>query len=213
VNQKFTDLTSAYNEDLRLALGYIDLALSQREPKFITDENGSTRAVAYRVLFEEETTFQPVDSRPSDIVAANAHAAARELYERGKSLAEVLKQLRSLQPDEQRPKLWALLPHYQPIIPGLLEQFGISLQVELAHAQTWVGTNVNDVPAEASLSVNERMILLLQKTPDAIKWSARQFADHFGVSKGTIGRTKAWLSVMSTRETEMQDRMDRQRNK
>ncbi len=61
----------------------------------------------------------------------------------------------------------------------------------------------------AQTTANARMIDTLSKTPESKEWSAQQFADHLGLSKGTVGGTPAWKSLMAARAGEKADRIAR----
>jgi hypothetical protein len=62
------------------------------------------------------------------------------------------------------------------------------------------------------LTVNEKMIVLIQKNPDARDYSANQWANALDVAKSTIHETKTWKSLMDVRRSEGASRQSRQSN-
>jgi hypothetical protein len=63
--------------------------------------------------------------------------------------------------------------------------------------------------------INERMLARLQKEPESMLWSARQWADALGCSKSTIAETTTWkntLQAIKAKErTEREMRQERHR--
>lgn len=55
-------------------------------------------------------------------------------------------------------------------------------------------------------TVDSRMRETLQARPEAVSWSAEQWATHLKCSKGTIGATEAWETIMKAREMAKLDR-------
>ncbi len=62
------------------------------------------------------------------------------------------------------------------------------------------------------LTVNEKMIVLIQKNPEAQNYSASQWANALDVAKSTIHGTKTWKNLMDVRRSEGASRQSRQSN-
>ncbi|TWT75503.1 hypothetical protein Pla123a_30120 [Posidoniimonas polymericola] len=62
-------------------------------------------------------------------------------------------------------------------------------------------------PAGTKKTINERMRDLLESTPEAAAWSARQFATALDCSVSTIHGCETWKNLQRVREMQKQDRM------
>jgi len=116
--------------------------------------------------------------------------------------------------------LVAMLPDPDVMPIAVLESiasFGkfLGLQVEQpGQLSAPTGQLSPQVPAHSELeletisapTINEQMFSKLGTVPESKDWSADQFAAALGCSKGTIGETDAWRTIMALRGREKKER-------